>query len=220
MKVLVVATHPDDEVLGCGGVMMRHAAEGDEVHVLIMTQGDARLFSRAYVDNVRREAEEAHRILNVAQAHFLDFPAPRLDTVPGHELADAIYQVIDKVQPQTVYMPHQGDIHGDHRAVFLATLVAARPINGCPVRKLLAYETLSETEWAPPGPEAFTPTVFVEVTDHLEGKLKAMQCFKSQLKDPPHSRSLRTMEALARYRGGTVSVDAAEAFMLVREVLA
>lgn len=219
MVVLVIAAHPDDEVLGCGGVMARHAHLSDQVHVLVVTRGIPEIFPPEQIEETRRELEAAHRVLGVSGVHFLDFPAPRLDMIPGHEVADSISQVIRSLQPGVVYMPHRGDIHRDHRVVYHATLVAARPINDCPVRRLLCYETLSETNWAPPiGDETFIPTVFADITSYLNLKLEAMSCYRSQLKSPPHSRSLQALESLARLRGATVSLPAAEAFMLVREV--
>ncbi|NTV99791.1 MAG: PIG-L family deacetylase [Oscillochloris sp.] len=220
MNVLVVAAHADDEVLGCGGVTARHAAQGDSVHVLIVTRGIPEIFPPAHVDEIFRELRAAHELLGGASIHFLDFPAPQLDTIAGHVLADAIKGIIDTLRPEIVYAPYQGDLHGDHQAVYWATLVATRPINDCSVRQLLCYETLSETDWASPfGGNSFTPTVFVEITDYIELKLKAMSCYRTQLKASPHSRSLQSLESLARLRGGTVSVPAAEAFMLVREVV-
>lgn len=219
MNVLVVAAHPDDEVLGCGGVIARHAAIKDEVHVLVVTRGIVELFPPEEIEGTRRELEAAHRILNVSSVQFLDFPAPRLDVTPGHEIAERIGNTIRSIQPQIVYLPHRGDIHADHQAVYQATLVACRPINNCSVRRLLCYETLSETEWGSPFVEAaFIPNVFVDITDYLQQKLEALTCYRSQLKTPPHSRSLQSVEALARLRGATVSLAAAEAFMMVREI--
>jgi len=219
MVVLVVATHPDDEVLGCGGVMARHAARGDEVHVLIVTRGIPEIFPLVEIETTRGELIAAHEVLDVAGVTFLDYPAPKLDVVPGHELADAIGRVFKLQQPNVVYLPHRGDIHADHRAVYQAVLVAARPVNSCPVKRMLCYETLSETEWAPPvADEAFVPSVFVDISDYLETKLQAMACYRSQLKEFPHPRSLHAIRALAQLRGSTVSRQAAEAFMLVREI--
>lgn len=219
MKVLVIAPHPDDEVLGCGGVIARHADEGDEVHVLVVSRGIPEIFPPREIEHTRDELREAHRVLGVSGALFLDFPAPRLDTIPTHELADAISRVIEAIKPVVVHLPHGGDIHADHRAVYLAGLVAARPINGCSVKSVLCYETLSETEWATPrGDAAFTPTVFVDITYYLEAKVRALSCMGSQMKPPPHPRSLDVVEALARFRGGTAGLPAAEAFMLVREI--
>jgi LmbE family N-acetylglucosaminyl deacetylase len=220
MVVLVIAPHQDDEVLGCGGVMARHAAQGDEVHVLVVTRGIEELFAPSLVEETRRELHEAHTKLGVKSTRFLEFPAPKLDVTPGYQLAAAIGDALRSLQAEVIYLPHRGDIHNDHRAVYYATLVAARPINNCPTRRLLCYETLSETEWAPPfGDDAFIPTVFVDITDYLQAKLEAMSCYASQLKEPPHSRSLQSIEGLARLRGATVGLPAAEAFMLVREVI-
>jgi LmbE family N-acetylglucosaminyl deacetylase len=219
-KVLVIAPHPDDEVLGCGGTIARHTAHGDEVQVAVVSRGAAEMYSLAEEEQVRHELADAHTILGVTAVHFLDFPAPKLDTIPGYQLADAIRQVIKSFHPNIVYLPHRGDIHADHQAVFQATLVAARPINHCPVQKLLCYETLSETEWSPPfGNDAFIPTVFVDITNYLELKLKAMACYQAELKQAPHPRSLEVIESLARFRGATVNLLAAESFMLMREIV-
>ena len=118
-----------------------------------------------------------------------------------------------------LYLPHRGDLHTDHQAVYQAGLVAARPINGCSVKKILSYETLSETEWSPPhGDAVFIPTVFVDISEYLETKIAALSCITSQLRDPPHPRSLDMIVALARFRGGTAGLMAAEAFSLVRGI--
>lgn len=122
-------------------------------------------------------------------------------------------------RPDVVYLPHRGDLHSDHRAVFQSALVAARPIGSPSVRRLLSYETLSETEWAAPvGEDAFLPNVFIDITDFLEKKKQAMAAYRSQLKEFPHPRSLQSLESLARLRGGTAGFRAAEAFQLVREL--
>lgn len=218
-SVLVIAPHADDEVLGCGGAIARHADGGDEVHVAIVTWGDPQIYPDDDAAEIRAEIEAAHRLLGVASTTYLPFPAPGLDVIAGYQLADAIAQVIRQVQPQTVYLPHHGDIHTDHQAVYQATLVAARPINQCPVRRLLCYETLSETEWSPPrGDTAFIPTVFIDISDHLDRKLKAMTCYGMELKEFPHPRSLPALTALAHLRGTTVGLAAAEAFALVRQI--
>jgi len=143
MNVLIVAAHPDDEVLGCGGVTVRHVERGDRVYVVVVTRGFPEIFSPEIDEEDRQHAREAHEILGGVGIFFLDFPAPRLDTVPGHELADALREVIFSVNADVVYTPFGGDLHGDHKATYLATLVASRPVNHCPVRRLLCYETLS-----------------------------------------------------------------------------
>jgi len=219
MNILVVATHPDDEVLGCGGVIARHASHGDRVDVVVVTRGAPELYDDNQVMTLRKELNAAHAILGVSAVHFLDFPAPKLDQVPAHELADAIAGKFSALQPAVVYIPHRGDLHSDHRAVFAAALVAARPIGANPVRKVLSYETLSETEWAAPVAEdAFLPSVFIEITPFLEKKTQALTAYRSQLREFPHSRSLLAVESLARLRGSTVGVPAAEAFQLIRSI--
>ncbi len=218
MKVLVLAPHPDDEILGCGGVIARHVAAGDTVEVVVATRGLLELYPQG-CEEVRREALAAHSILGVSNTRFMDFPAPALDTVPRYKLAAAINAVICETQCDCLYIPHHGDIHADHFHLHHAALVAARPLANCPVRRILAYETLSETEWAPPQKDAvFYPTVFIDISAQLPKKLAAMQCFVSQLKPPPNARSLRNIEALAHYRGATVACDAAESFMLIRQI--
>lgn len=220
MRVAVVAPHPDDEVLGCGGVMARHVANGDEVFVIVVTRGIPELFAPELIERTRAEARKAHELLGVKETRFLDFPAPRLDVTPGHLVADALAKQFRDIRPERVYLPHHGDIHSDHGRIYHATLVAARPLAKCPVKQLLCYETLSETEWSPPiATSVFYPTVFVDITAHLQNKLDAMSCFETQIKQPPNPRSLQAIEALARYRGATVNLMAAEAFVLVREII-
>ena len=218
--VLVIATHPDDEVLGCGGVMARHADAGDDVHVLIVTRGSPEVCGPQVIEGTRGELAQAHAVLGVSSVRFLDFPAPKLDVVPRHQVADAIGQVIRELRPSTIYFPHQGDLHGDHKEVFWATLVAARPVNSYGVSRLLCYETLSETEWAAPlAGDAFVPTVFADITATLVRKLRACRCYRSQMKPFPNSRSLRALAALARFRGATVGLPAAESFILIRDII-
>lgn len=218
--VLVIAPHPDDEVLGCGGVIARHVANGDEVYVVVVTRGAPDVFPLELVERGRREAAEANKTLGTKRLSFLDFPAPRLDVVPNATIANALKDVVAEVQPATIYLPHQGDIHGDHKAVYWATLVATRPNGGFVPERLLCYETPSETEWGAPNPcDAFIPTVFVDVSQHLKAKLEAMKCYQSQLAPSPKARSLASIEALAHFRGSTIAVAAAEAFCLVREVV-
>lgn len=219
MNILVIAAHPDDEVLGGGGTIARHAARGDRVDVLVVTRGAPDLYSDEQVQALRKELAAAHKILGVAGAQFLDFPAPKLDQVPSYELAEGIARTITALRPSVAYLPHRGDVHGDHRAVFQAALVAARPLGGSSIRRLLSYETLSETEWAAPVAEdAFLPSVFIDISEYLEKKKQALAAYRSQIKEFPHPRSLTGVEALARVRGGTVGVAAAEAFQLIREI--
>lgn len=223
-NILVIAPHADDEVLGCGGVIRKFVKQGKKVSVLIVTNahvGDPERYSEKGIANVRSEAKAAHEYLGVSDTFYMDFPAPRLDTFPAYKISTEINSLILKKSFDTVFVPHRGDIHKDHRIVFEATLVACRPIANCPVREIYAYETLSETEWSAPfADDAFHPNVFIELSeDEFSAKQSALSFFKSQIKEFPASRSNEAVEALAKYRGSTIYVPRAEAFMLVRQII-
>ncbi len=218
-KVLVVAPHPDDEILGCGGTIKKIVSQGIEVSVLVVTRGKKELYTEERIINVRQEAKTAHQLLGVIETTFLDFPAPDLDLVSISELSDAISEVIGKLKPDTIFLPHRGDIHHEHKAVFNSTLVASRPVKNCLVKRLYSYETLSETEWAAPfSDDAFIPDYFVNISDSFTAKLEALKCFKSQIREFPNPRSLKSIEALANFRGSTVGFNQAEAFMTIRVI--
>lgn len=222
-NILIVAPHCDDEILGCGGIMAKYIANGDKVYVAIVTNGHLgapELFSKEGTEKVRSEALASHKLLGVTQTFFLDFPAVRLDAIPSYQLSNEISKVIKETKTEVLYIPHRGDIHKDHRITFEASLVAARPIYNSTVKKILAYETLSETEWAAPfGDDAFIPTVFENIEGFIEKKLEAFACFATQIKEFPHSRSFKAIEVLSNMRGATVGKSNAEAFMLVREII-
>lgn len=216
--ILVIAPHPDDEVLGVGGTIARLAAAGKEVHVAIVTKGFPPQWDAAFIEQGRREARAAHQRLSVQGTHFLDLPAAALDTVPHRDVNAALEAIFVKVRPRTVFVPFVGDIHADHQQVFFSALVASRPSGAAPPDTLLAYETLSETNWnAPYVSPAFAPNCFVDVSAFIEAKIEAMQCFASQVKVFPHERSVEALRALAALRGCTIGVPAAEAFVIVRQ---
>jgi len=222
-NVLIVAPHADDEILGCGGIISRYSKNGDNVYIVIVTNaniGAPDLFSIDDINRVRNEAIEAHQLLKVTRTFFLEFPAPRLETYPSYEISNALAKIIYENSIDTMFIPHKGDIHRDHTVVYYSCLVAARPINNCPVKKILSYETLSETEWSSPDAgNVFIPNVFIDITQFLSDKLRAMSCFSSQVKDAPHPRSLDIIENLAKSRGSTINCGYAEAFMLIRSII-
>ncbi|KRA83614.1 PIG-L deacetylase family protein [Altererythrobacter sp. Root672] len=218
-RVLVIAPHPDDEILGCGGTMARLAAEGHDVHVAIATQGYPPAFSEESVAQVRREMTNAHEIVRVTKTHVLDLPAAALDQVPASELNARLGRLVEEVEPDTLFLPFVGDIHGDHQLIFLASMVAARPRHDKAPSRIFCYETLSETNWyAAPITPAFVPNVFVDIADTLQVKLDAFAAFESQVRRFPEERSIEAIEALARVRGAAVHLRAAEGFMLIREI--
>lgn len=218
--VLVVAPHPDDEVLGVGGTIARLAGEGREVHVAIVTSGQPPKFSEDQIRTVRDEAAAAHALLGVAETHWMGFPAAELSDHPHGALNAGLGRLIGDLAPGLVFAPHPGDIHLDHQLSFLSTLVGSRPHQADYPATILAYETLSETNWnAPYLTPAFTPNVFVDVTDMLETKLEAFRRFASQVRAAPHERSVEALRALATLRGATIHRPAAEGFVLVRAVI-
>ncbi|MUG92009.1 PIG-L family deacetylase [Scytonema sp. UIC 10036] len=218
-KILVIAPHLDDEVLGVGGTIARFAAEDAEVCVVIVTQ-ETDKDAQDVMEQEKQEALAAHKILGVKETIFLSFPAAELDTIPHRELNSKLIEVCKHVQPDTLFIPFNGDIHMDHQRVFLSALVAARPINSFAPKAIYTYETLSETNWnAPYLTPNFVPNVFINISAYLETKSQAMRMYASQMKPYPHERSEETIKALATLRGSTVGCFAAEAFVLLRNIM-
>lgn len=222
-NILIIAPHVDDEILGCGGIMAKYQKVNIDVYVAIVTNGylgAPELFKKEGTEKVRNEALKAHKYLGVKETYFLDFPAPRLDSVPSYKISIEIEKIIRKNNITDLYIPHRGDIHKDHCITFKAALVSARPINNNPVKRIYAYETLSETEWAAPfADEAFIPTVFIDIEKYIEKKLKAFSFYETQIKEFPHPRSLESIENLSKIRGATVGFKRAESFMLIRNII-
>ena len=219
MKVLVFAPHPDDEIIGVGGTIAKRTKAGDEVYVCVVTKGQEPMFKREFIEQGRRECREADTKLGVKETIFLDFPAVMLETVPRYEFNGKIVEVVQKINPDEVYIPHRGDMQIDHQMVVDAAMVAVRPRGENYPKRVYAYETLSETGWNIPNTvNDFIPTVYEDISDTLQHKLDAMGVFQSQLAPFPAARSIGAIESLARFRGATVSIDAAEAFSLIREV--
>ena len=217
---LVVAPHPDDEVLGVGGTMAKLSAAGASVHVAIMTTPAAPLFDPKIREQLQAEAREAHLLLGVAQTQFCDLPAAQLDRVAHSEINSRLSRLVEELRPDTLFIPFAGDVHLDHQIIFLSSLVAARPRTATAPARVLAYETLSETNWLAPGiTPAFTPNVYVDITATIDAKVSAFERYQSQIKQFPDERSVEAIRALARLRGATVHREAAEAFVLIREVV-
>ena len=219
MRVLIIAPHPDDEIIGVGGTIAKRAKAGDEVYVCIVTKGNSPLFNPDFIEQGRRECREADAKLGVKETIFLDFPAVMLETIPRYELNGKVAEVVQNIKPEEVYIPHRGDMQIDHQMVVDAAMVAVRPRGDDYPKRVYAYETLSETGWNIPNvTNEFIPTVYENITDTYDVKMEAMSVFKSQLAPFPAARSVEAIEALTKFRGATVSVEAAEAFSLVREV--
>jgi LmbE family N-acetylglucosaminyl deacetylase len=225
--VLVVAAHPDDEVLGCGGTIARHADAGDAVHVLIVAEGATsrrqqrdRAEATHELSALSQAAQQAGAILGAQGVELLDLPDNRLDSLDRLDLIKQIEERIALYQPQVVYVHHAGDVNIDHRCLHEAVVTACRPTPGQPVRRLLSYEVASSTEWQPPGSApAFQPNWFVDITAQWARKRHALGAYAAEMRPWPHARSVEALEHLARWRGAQVGVEAAEAFCLLRQLV-
>ena len=219
--VLVVGAHADDEVLGCGGTMARLASEGKDVHVLLLADGETSRAGAGAAETASRNsaAENAAEILGCRSIVIKDLPDNRLDAVALLDIVRVIEGRIAELRPDTVFAHHAGDVNIDHRRVHEAVLAACRPQPGHPVRTLMFYEVASSTEWRPPNSGApFLPSVFYDISTTVEQKRRALEAYATEMRAFPHPRSLEAVEALARWRGATVGVAAAEAFMLGRSI--
>lgn len=218
-RVLVVAAHPDDEALGCGGTMARLAAEGATVDVLFLADGVGARGSAPDAAGLERRgmAERAAKALGARAPAFLDFPDNRLDTVPLLDVVTAIERHSRDLRPELVLTHHAGDLNVDHRLCCQAVLTAFRPLPGQSVRAIHGFEVASSTEWAfgAAGP-AFSPNLFWDIGDHFAAKLEALRIYAEEMRPFPHARSVEAVEACARWRGASVGVAAAEAFSVLR----
>lgn len=220
-KVLIVSVHPDDEVLGCGGTILKHRANNDTVFWLILTDvttehgfSQSRVFSRD--EEIRRVSEK----FGFQSVFNLKLPTMKIDTLPIGEIVLGVSKVMTDVQPAIVYMINRSDIHSDHKVAFQAILSCTKNFRYPFINRILSYECLSETEFAPPFPETvFLPNVFVDITEYFDSKIEIMKIYESEVMDDLLPRSLSTIEALARFRGSQIGAKYAEAFMLIKEIL-
>lgn len=222
-RVLVLAAHPDDEILGCGATMARHVAAGDDVHILIVASGAASRNPSDLQENIlalQDAAASAAEVLGAQPPAFLGLPDNRLDSLPLLDIVQAVEGVINNIEPTIIYTHHQGDLNIDHRLVSQAAMTACRPLPGATIRAIYAFETVSSTEWGRhiPGPE-FTPNHFVDIEGYLATKMKALECYEMEMRAFPHPRSYRAVEAHAVVRGSSAGLMAAEAFVQVRNIV-
>lgn len=216
---LVIAPHPDDEVLGAGGTIALLADQGWEVVVVCVCSDLPPLYGPEVSPMVESEAREAHALLGVARTEFLHLPSVEVSRGPVAALNGPLQQLVERHRPTLALIPFP-DRHVDHRAVFDAAMVVTRPVGaGKDLRMVAMYETVSETFWNAPGAEpAFAPSWHVDITGTLERKLEAFSCFRSQLQEPPAARSLDALRSLAVLRGSQVGRTAVESFQVVRAI--
>lgn len=225
MQALVIAAHPDDEVLGCGGTIARLAAEGNAVSILVLGEGITSRHSRRedapreLLALHRQRAERAGALLGAREVKVLGLPDQRFDTLPLLDITHAIEAEINRLKPELVFTQHGGDLNQDHVITYRAALTATRPTAGHPVRRVLAYEVGSSTEWSFQSFEpVFRPNAFFDIDGFLEKKIAAMEIYESEARPFPHPRSARALRAAAERWGSASGLLAAEAFAVVRDI--
>jgi LmbE family N-acetylglucosaminyl deacetylase len=219
MVVLVLAAHPDDEILGAGGTLVGHARAGDEVHAVVVSEGAGSRYGDGMADELRAQGRRASAEMGFASLRFEALPDQRLETLPLIELTQRLEAVVDDVRPDTVYTHFPEDVNNDHRVVARAAWTACRPYRAPFVQRFLAFETPSSTEWAwPLLGSAFTPNRYVDITETLDAKVHAMTCYESELREYPHPRSERALRERAAYWGSRIGRAAAEPFCVLREI--
>lgn len=218
--VLVVAAHPDDELLGAGATLARHVRHGDEVHAVVVSDGATSRYRSDMVGVLVDCARAAAKVLGLASVHVGSLADQRLDALPLVEVTRLVESVVRELRPDVVYTHFPGDVNSDHGVVARAAWTAVRPYVAPELRRFAVFETPSSTEWAWPLDDGgFSPTLFVDVGADLETKLAAMSCYDPELRDYPHPRSLRALRERAAYWGSRVGMTAAEPFQVFREVI-
>lgn len=223
--MLVVAAHPDDELLGCGGTIARFASEGCDIHIAVLADGEGSRHGDPRTSPSLQEQRATRRaaaqlgagIIGAQSVDFGEFPDNRMDSVDLLDIVKSVEALIERYRPDTVLSHHNGDVNIDHRRTHEAVIAACRPQPDHPVKTLLFFEIPSSTEWQVPGmAPAFVPNWFVDISGQLEVKQRALEAYASEMRPWPHSRSYEAVEHLARWRGAAAGFAAAEAFVLGR----
>jgi LmbE family N-acetylglucosaminyl deacetylase len=223
--ILVVAAHPDDELLGLGGTIRKKVNNGDIAFCVILGEGftsrgnQREDISQEVVNDLHIDAQKASKIIGFKEIHFESLPDNRFDSVDLLDVIKIVEKYIEKYKPDIIYTHHHSDRNIDHRIAFDAVLTASRPVGDCRVKDIYTYETPSSTEWGfKRGSSTFTPNVFEDITNTLQSKLDAMECYKTEMREYPHPRSLRALEIIAARWGTVVGVKHVEAFDLIRSL--
>ncbi len=219
-KIFVVAAHPDDEVLGCGGTLLKHINNGDKVYILFVTEGvSGRYVNKNSKDCLKeiskrkKMAQQACKYGKFEIVDFLDLKNLELNKYPHNYLTNIIYKHFQKYKPEVVYTHYESDLNIDHNHTFISTFIASRPNNDFKIKKLLSFEIPSSTDWAI-NKKIFTPNYFVDIEKFKKRKEKLLKFYKYELRKSPHPRSVKNINALSNYRGGVVGLSNAEAFLI------
>ena len=216
-NVLVVAPHPDDETLGCGGTLLKHKNSGDNIYWMIVT--NIQIGNGWHEEVVQKRQKEIHQVADMysfEKVFKLEFPTTKLDTIPYSEIISKMSIVIQEVKPSIVYVPNCNDIHTDHQITFKAVMSSCKHFRAPYIRKILMYECLSETEFAPAvSLYAFVPNCFVNISEYFLHELEIFRVYESEIMKPSFPRSIETITSLARYRGSCIGKEYAKAFCLL-----
>ena len=220
MKILVVSAHPDDEIIGCGGTLLKHKSNGDEIAWVIVTNiSESDGFSYEQVASRQIEIETIKNSLGIEVIHLLNYPTMQLDDTLLNEMIPRIATIFKNYAPEIIYLLNRSDAHSDHRITFDAVIACTKSFRHPYIKRVLMYECISETEFAPALPEkVFIPNYFVDISIFFQEKLKLLTVYHSELGEHPFPRSLRNIEALAVFRGASVGVEYAEAFQLLKYI--
>lgn len=211
LRVLVIGAHPDDEILGVGGTILKHIEKGDEVYCLIVTKAYKPKWSEEIIKKQKIQQSDVDELLGIEKRYNLDFKTTQLNTIPHGKFNEKITEKVTEISPDIIYTHYRDDLNIDHRLVFHASMVATRPPNNI---KLVCYETLSETEW---NDKPFKPNYWVDISPFIGKKIKAFKKYKTEVKDFPHPRSPEGIRNLAKRRGSEICVNYAEAFKVIRD---
>ncbi len=220
MKVLIISVHPDDETLGCGGTILKHKSQNDDISWLILTQASESLgYSPEFISKRENQIKKVAEEYQFSKTYNLGFPTTKLHTIDFSEIISKISSVIQEVTPEVIYTINRSDIHTDHQIAAKAVFSSSKSFRNPFIKRILMYECVSETEIAPPLPEnQFIPHVYSDISNYFDKKIEIMKIYESEIQETPLPRSIENIKAIARFRGATVSVNYAEVFMLIREV--
>ena len=226
-KIFVVAAHPDDEVLGCGGTILKHKKNGDKIFVLFVSEGVSARYKNKNDPKCLKEIKErqamaikASKIAKFEIVDFMNLKNLELGSYPHTYISNKIIECFKKYKPDVVYTHYEYDLNIDHYHTFFSTFVACRPNNDYNIKKLLSFEVPSSTDWAIKDKnKIFCPNYFVDIKPFMKSKKKLLSCYKNEIKKTPHSRSLKNIESLSNYRGGIVGLENAEAFVVNKIVV-
>ena len=219
-KVLVVATHPDDETLGCGGTLLKHKANGDEIHWLIATDiKESEGFDKSLIKKRESEINAIEKLFNFNSVNKLGLSTTKVDEYSMSGLISKISSVVNRVKPNIIYLPFKGDVHSDHKYIFDAAYSCTKSFRYPFIKKIYMIETLSETELSLSTKEhSFIPNLFIDISEYMDKKIELMKIYASDMGEHPFPRSERNIKALATYRGAIANCEYAESFMLVKEI--